>query len=395
MSVYKGVPIVQGKGPEVGDSFTQPFKNLEGYLHSGFVNYSFNNYRLGMFFLVMNCVSWAAYLTLQVPLSLFWHLRSCLPVRNLLCAILHIVMDCWLQGPVLRRYPVMFSMTAFTYMFGFIQVGVLGVISAGKLHFAQFLLTSRDQIIGVLYAVRYSSVTLFVIKSILHSPCWWSWVLRVLVMWSSPNWWTNHMTSMHLKQTAWNRGPQCAGHCRINIQFAAPNVVCSKGRALHCIALCSTTDVDGVTSVCLTSQGHSLHGNVSPSYYWRKLLSSLASIRLNFSEAHNNELINPIYGNLNNIGIFRESNITCMERDVCSCLGGMLTVAGFYMVVYGQGIERRRKQAALEVETHGRLVVAIESNLKQPLLDNWEELYSSSNLLFSFTFLWRFLYFTT
>jgi hypothetical protein len=53
----------------------------------------------------------------------------------------------------MKMYPALLSMTAGTYFFGFIQVGVLGVISAGKLHFAKFILTSTAQIVGVLYAV--------------------------------------------------------------------------------------------------------------------------------------------------------------------------------------------------------------------------------------------------
>ena len=57
----------------------------------------------------------------------------------------------------MKMYPALLSMTAGTYFFGFIQVGVLGVISAGKLHFAKFILTSTAQIIGVLYAVSLPS----------------------------------------------------------------------------------------------------------------------------------------------------------------------------------------------------------------------------------------------
>lgn len=53
----------------------------------------------------------------------------------------------------MKKFPAILSMTAATYFFGFIQVGVLGVISAGKLHFAEFRLTSMAQIVGVLYAV--------------------------------------------------------------------------------------------------------------------------------------------------------------------------------------------------------------------------------------------------
>lgn len=57
------------------------------------------------------------------------------------------------QAPVMKMYPVLLSMTAGTYFFGFIQVGMLGVIAAGKLHFAKFIVTSWAQIIGILYAV--------------------------------------------------------------------------------------------------------------------------------------------------------------------------------------------------------------------------------------------------
>lgn len=63
------------------------------------------------------------------------------------------------QGPVMKKFPAILSMTAATYFFGFIQVGILGVISAGKLHFAEFRLTSMAQIVGVLYAVCVCIIT--------------------------------------------------------------------------------------------------------------------------------------------------------------------------------------------------------------------------------------------
>lgn len=62
----------------------------------------------------------------------------------------------------MRMYPALLSMTAGTYFFGFIQVGILGVISAGKLHFAEFALTSWQQIVGVLYAVSLNPYLDFV-----------------------------------------------------------------------------------------------------------------------------------------------------------------------------------------------------------------------------------------
>lgn len=69
----------------------------------------------------------------------------------------------------MKMYPALLSVTAGTYFFGFIQVGVLGVISAGRLHFAEFRLTSAAQIIGVLYAVRKSSQLILSINFSMHT----------------------------------------------------------------------------------------------------------------------------------------------------------------------------------------------------------------------------------
>lgn len=121
MSVYKGMALFgKDAAPDAGVTM-RPFAHLAAFLHPHIVEFAVNRFHLGIFFLVMNCFSWGVYLTCQAP--------------------------------VMRMYPALLSMTAGTYFFGFIQVGVLGVISAGKLHFAEFRLTSMAQIVGVLYAV--------------------------------------------------------------------------------------------------------------------------------------------------------------------------------------------------------------------------------------------------
>ncbi|KAG0584772.1 hypothetical protein KC19_3G233100 [Ceratodon purpureus] len=133
MSVYKGIALF-GSGSDTPDvGYTQPFANLGAFLHHDIVNFSVNEYHLGIFFLIMNCVSWGVYLTYQAP--------------------------------VMKMYPALLSMTAGTYFFGFIQVGILGVISAGKLHFAKFILTSTAQIIGVLYAALIASTLNLLLQS--------------------------------------------------------------------------------------------------------------------------------------------------------------------------------------------------------------------------------------
>lgn len=76
------------------------------------------------------------------------------PASEIICSNAFSVINV-VQAPVMKMYPALLSMTAGTYFFGWIQVGILGVISAGKLHFANFRLTSMAQIIGVLYAVSF------------------------------------------------------------------------------------------------------------------------------------------------------------------------------------------------------------------------------------------------
>lgn len=66
MSVYKGIALFGGGGDTPDAGFTQPFANLGAFLHHDIVQFSVNKYHLGIFFLIMNCVSWGVYLTYQV-----------------------------------------------------------------------------------------------------------------------------------------------------------------------------------------------------------------------------------------------------------------------------------------------------------------------------------------
>jgi hypothetical protein len=70
MSVYKGIALF-GDGSDIPDAgYTQPFANLGAFLHHDVVHISVNKYHLGIFFLIMNCVSWGVYLTYQVHILL-------------------------------------------------------------------------------------------------------------------------------------------------------------------------------------------------------------------------------------------------------------------------------------------------------------------------------------
>jgi len=222
MSVYKGIALIQGHDLTPDSGVTQPFIHLGAFLHNDIVQFSVNKYYLGLFFLIMNCVSWAVYLTAQ--------------------------------GPVLKKFPAILSMTAATYFFGFIQVGVLGVISAGKLHFAEFRLTSMAQIVGVLYAALIAST----LNLLLQSWC---------------------------------------------VQKGGPFIV----------------------SLYVPLQ---------------MLMVAILSVLI---------LKDTLY-----LGIV---------------VGGLLTVAGFYLVVYGQGVERKRKSKKLAIEAQKDIEkLNFEDDLKQPLL---------------------------
>jgi hypothetical protein len=49
------------------------------------------------------------------------------------------------------------TVNAFTYMFGFIQVGLVGAVWEGNLKFLDFNLSSSGQVIAILYSVSLDS----------------------------------------------------------------------------------------------------------------------------------------------------------------------------------------------------------------------------------------------
>jgi drug/metabolite transporter (DMT)-like permease len=130
VSLYKGIVIIQtSKLHSINclqleaDQYTQPFRNLATIygLSGPLVEYKINNYYLGIICLLFNTFSWAVFLTLQMP--------------------------------ILQKYPAPMTVNAFTYMFGFIQVGLLGAVWEGNLKFLDFNLSSSGQVIAILYSV--------------------------------------------------------------------------------------------------------------------------------------------------------------------------------------------------------------------------------------------------
>ncbi len=81
-----------------------------------------------------------------------------------------------MQMPILQKYPAPMTVNAFTYMFGFIQVGLLGAVWEGNLKFLDFNLSSSGQVIAILYSVSIdSNNSLKLIKKLL----WLNFVLEV------------------------------------------------------------------------------------------------------------------------------------------------------------------------------------------------------------------------
>jgi hypothetical protein len=70
--------------------------------------------------------------------------------------------------PILRKFPAPMTVNAFTYMFGFIQVGLVGAVWEGNLKFLDFNLSSSGQVIAILYSVSIDSFnSLKLIKKLL------------------------------------------------------------------------------------------------------------------------------------------------------------------------------------------------------------------------------------
>jgi len=70
--------------------------------------------------------------------------------------------------PMLRKFPAPMTGNAFTYLFGSIQVGLVGAVWEGNLKFLDFNLSSSGQVIAILYAVSMDSFnSLKLIKKLL------------------------------------------------------------------------------------------------------------------------------------------------------------------------------------------------------------------------------------
>ncbi|CAK9215821.1 unnamed protein product [Sphagnum troendelagicum] len=142
VSLYKGIVIIQTNKLHSmnclqleADQYTQPFRNLATIygLSGPLVEYKINNYHLGIICLLFNTFSWAVFLTLQMP--------------------------------ILQKFPAPMTVNAFTYMFGFIQVGLVGAVWEGNLKFLDFNLTSSGQVIAILYSGIIASGVNFVLQS--------------------------------------------------------------------------------------------------------------------------------------------------------------------------------------------------------------------------------------
>ncbi|CAM6043282.1 unnamed protein product [Sphagnum compactum] len=142
VSLYKGIVIIQTNKLHSmnclqleADQYTQPFRNLATIygLSGPLVEYKINSYHLGIICLLINTFSWAVFLTLQMP--------------------------------ILQKFPAPMTVNAFTYMFGFIQVGLVGAVWEGNLKFLDFNLSSSGQVIAILYSGIIASGVNYVLQS--------------------------------------------------------------------------------------------------------------------------------------------------------------------------------------------------------------------------------------
>ncbi|KAL3679971.1 hypothetical protein R1sor_022927 [Riccia sorocarpa] len=130
MSVYKGPAVYQGWAME--DEGPANVHALFGqYLGSHMVRFGITTWQVGGILLLINCISWAAYLIMQAP--------------------------------ILKVCPTPLTITAFTYFFGSLQVGVLMfLITGGNIGWS---LTSTPQVVSVVYAGVISSGINFSLQS--------------------------------------------------------------------------------------------------------------------------------------------------------------------------------------------------------------------------------------
>ncbi|CAM6007749.1 unnamed protein product [Sphagnum balticum] len=142
VSLYKGMVIIKADKLHSmnllqleADQYTQPFRNLATIygLSGPLVEYKINNYHLGIICLLFNTFSWAVFLTLQMP--------------------------------IMQKFPAPMTVNAFTSMFGFIQVGLVGAVWEGNLKFLDFNLSSSGQVIAILYSGIIASGVCYVLQS--------------------------------------------------------------------------------------------------------------------------------------------------------------------------------------------------------------------------------------
>ncbi|CAK9262100.1 unnamed protein product [Sphagnum jensenii] len=132
MSLYKGEVLLvpSNMQPEVDDAvIIQPFTSLTMCLGTSVASMSISKFQLGCIFLVLNSVLWAVYLNLQVS--------------------------------TLKIFPAPLTVTVYTYLFGVIQVGILGAVFEGMPNFA---LTSFNELISVAYATLVASGINFLLQ---------------------------------------------------------------------------------------------------------------------------------------------------------------------------------------------------------------------------------------
>ncbi|BBN17424.1 hypothetical protein MPTK1_7g14400 [Marchantia polymorpha subsp. ruderalis] len=129
MSVYKGPAVYHGWAKEDGN---EDLHKLVGhFLGSHLVRFGISQWQLGGILLLINCISWAAYLIMQAP--------------------------------ILKVCPTPLTITAFTYFFGSLQVGVLMfIVTGGKINWS---LSWGAQAISVAYAGVISSGINFSLQS--------------------------------------------------------------------------------------------------------------------------------------------------------------------------------------------------------------------------------------
>lgn len=64
----------------------------------------------------------------------------------------------------MRAYPALLSVTSCTYMFGFIQLSIIGFICEGSVLVSKMHLTAWDQLVAVVYTVSSCNLS----KSTMH-----------------------------------------------------------------------------------------------------------------------------------------------------------------------------------------------------------------------------------